>query len=44
MRQNRLEALGGMKTINQIAQEYGVHPMQGGAMEAGDPSSGQESV
>lgn len=23
-----LEALGGMKTINQIAQEYGVHPMQ----------------
>ena len=25
-----LEALGGMKTINQIAQEYGVHPMQVG--------------
>jgi len=25
-----LEALGAMKTINQIAQEYGVHPMQVG--------------
>src|SRR5450830_762918 len=25
-----LEALAGMKTINQIAQEYGVHPMQVG--------------
>jgi transposase len=25
-----LEALGGMKTINQIAQECGVHPMQVG--------------
>ena len=25
-----LEALGGMKTINQIAQEHGVHPMQVG--------------
>ena len=25
-----LEALGGMKTINQIAQEYGVHPIQVG--------------
>ena len=25
-----LEALGGMKTINQIAQEYGVHPVQVG--------------
>ncbi len=23
-----LEALGGMKTINQIAQEHDVHPMQ----------------
>jgi transposase-like protein len=23
-----LEALGGRKTINQIAQEYGVHPVQ----------------
>jgi transposase len=22
------EALGGMKTVNQIAQEYGVHPVQ----------------
>ncbi len=22
-----LEALGGMKTINQIAQEYGAHPI-----------------
>ena len=25
-----LEALGGMKTINQIAQEHGVHPIQVG--------------
>jgi transposase-like protein len=25
-----LEALGGMKNINQIAQEYGVHPIQVG--------------
>lgn len=25
-----LEALGGMKTIHQIAQEYGVHPVQVG--------------
>ena len=25
-----LEALGGMKTINQIAQEFGVHPVQVG--------------
>jgi transposase-like protein len=25
-----LEALGGMKTINQIAQECGVHPIQVG--------------
>jgi transposase len=25
-----LEALGGMKTINQVAQEYGVHPVQVG--------------
>ena len=25
-----LEALGGMKTVNQIAQEYGVHPVQVG--------------
>ena len=25
-----LEVLGGMKTINQIAQEYGVHPVQVG--------------
>ena len=25
-----LEALGGMKTINQIAQEYGLHPVQVG--------------
>jgi transposase len=25
-----LEALAGMKTINQIAQEYGVHPVQVG--------------
>ena len=25
-----LEALGGMNTINQIAQEYGVHPIQVG--------------
>ena len=25
-----LEALGGMMTINQIAQEYGVHPVQVG--------------
>ena len=25
-----LEALGGMKTINQIAQEYGIHPVQVG--------------
>jgi transposase-like protein len=25
-----LEALGGMKTINQIAQEYGAHPIQVG--------------
>jgi transposase len=23
-----LEAIGGMKTVNQIAQEYGVHPVQ----------------
>ena len=23
-----LEALGGMKTTNQITQEYGVHPVQ----------------
>jgi transposase len=23
-----LEALGGMKTVNQITQEYGVHPVQ----------------
>ena len=25
-----LEALAGMKTVNQIAQEHGVHPMQVG--------------
>jgi transposase-like protein len=25
-----LEALGGMKTVNQIAQEHGVHPQQVG--------------
>ena len=25
-----LEALGGMKTINQIAQQFGVHPVQVG--------------
>ena len=25
-----LEALGGMKTINQVGQEYGVHPVQVG--------------
>ena len=25
-----LEALGGMKTINQIAQEHGIHPVQVG--------------
>ncbi len=25
-----LEALGGMKTINEIGQEYGVHPVQVG--------------
>ena len=25
-----LEAIGGMKTINQIAQEHGVHPVQVG--------------
>ena len=28
-----LEALGGMKTINQIAQEYGVHPVQVGQLK-----------
>ena len=30
-----LEALGGMKTINQIAQEYGVHPIQIGQWKRG---------
>jgi transposase-like protein len=39
-----MEALDGMKTINQIAQEYGVKPGAGRPMEARAPSLGQKPV
>jgi transposase len=31
-----LEAVRGVKTVNQLGQEYGVHPCPGGAMQEGD--------
>jgi transposase-like protein len=39
-----LEAVRGVKTINEIAQEYGVHPVQVSPMEARNPSESQNPV
>ena len=33
-----------LKTINEIAQDYGVHPVQVIQWKWGDPGSGQEAV
>ena len=44
-----LEAVRGVKTINEIAQAYGIHPVQvgqwaSGPVEEGNPGASQDAV
>lgn len=39
-----LEAIHGVKTLNEIAQEYSVHPVQVKLLEKGTPEAGIKTV
>jgi transposase-like protein len=39
-----LEAIRGVKTVNEIGQAYGVHPAQVGAVEERDPGAGGDAL